>query len=62
MIEIKNVSYKYKDGKNVLNNINIDIQDGEVIGIIRKKWFGKVNSCKTNFWNNYTKRRYNFNR
>lgn len=62
MIEIKNVSYKYKDEKNVLNNINIDIQDGEVIGIIRKKWFRKVNSCKTNFWNNYTKRRYNFNR
>lgn len=62
MIEIKNVSYKYKDGKNVLNNINIDIQDGEIIGIIRKKWFGKVNFSKTNFWNNYTKRRYNFNR
>jgi len=38
MIEIKNINYKYKNGKNVLDNISIEIQEGEVIGIIRKKW------------------------
>jgi len=39
MIKISDLSYRYKDGKNVLENINLEIQDGEVVSIIREKWF-----------------------
>lgn len=46
MIEIKNVSYKYKGLENAIENINLEINDSETIAIIRKKWFWKINSCK----------------
>ena len=32
MIEIKNVSKSYKKGKKVIDNINIEIRDGEILG------------------------------
>ena len=35
MIEVKNVSYRYKNGKEVLENINLKVQAGEVVSIIR---------------------------
>ena len=41
MIEIKNLSFKYKNGKEVLKNINMQIKEGEVISIIGKNGSGK---------------------
>ena len=35
MIKIQNLSYRYKNGKKVLENINIEIREGEVTAIIR---------------------------
>lgn len=35
MIKIQNLSYRYKNGKNVLENINLEIKEGEVTVIIR---------------------------
>lgn len=62
MIEITDLNYKYKNEKNALQNINLKIQEGEVIAIIRKKWVRKINTCKTNSRNNNAKLRPNFNR
>lgn len=45
MIKISSLNYSYKDGKNVLKNINLEIQDGEVVSIIRKKWLWKIYAC-----------------
>lgn len=41
MITIKNVSKKYGE-KIVLNNINIEIEEGEVVGVIGRNGAGKV--------------------
>ena len=42
MISIRNVSFKYAGGKsNALSGINIDIQDGEFLGIIGSSGAGK---------------------
>ena len=41
MIEIKNLSFKYRNGKEVLKNINLQIKEGEVISIIGKNGSGK---------------------
>ncbi len=41
MIELKNISFKYKNGKEVLSNINFFVNDGEVISIIGKNGTGK---------------------
>ena len=41
-IKLENVSFRYsKDGPNVLNNINIDIKQGEYLGIVGKTGCGK---------------------
>lgn len=40
MITIKNVSKKYGE-KIVLNNINIEIEEGEVVGVIGRNGAGK---------------------
>jgi len=46
-IEIKNLSYKYKDKEdNILNNINIEINSGETLGVI-----GEIGSGKTTLVN-----------
>lgn len=36
MIKIKDVSFKYKNGEEVLENINLEINEGECISIIGK--------------------------
>ena len=41
MIEIKGLNYKYKNGMQVLKNINLRVQEGEVISIIGKNGSGK---------------------
>ena len=41
MINIENVYYKYKNGEQVLEDINLKIKEGEVISIIGKNGSGK---------------------
>lgn len=42
MIKIENLSFKYKgDTKNILEDVNLEIKDGEVISIIGKNGTGK---------------------
>lgn len=46
MIKVNNVSYKYKNGNEVLKNINITINDGEFVSIIGKNGSGKSTLAK----------------
>lgn len=41
MIKVENVSFKYKNGENVLENINFEINEGEFISIVGKNGTGK---------------------
>jgi len=41
MIEIKNISYTYKCGKDVLNNVSFDVNPGECVGILGNNGVGK---------------------
>ena len=40
-IEIKNVSFGYEDSRNVLKKVNLDIKQGEMIGIVGRSGVGK---------------------
>lgn len=46
MIEINNVSYKYKNGNEVLKDINLKINNGEFVAIIGKNGSGKSTLAK----------------
>lgn len=46
MIEIKNLSYKYKNGNQVLESLNFEINDGEMICIIGNNGVGKSTLLK----------------
>ena len=46
MIKVEGVKFKYKNGKTVLHNINLDIKEGEVIAIIGKNGSGKSTIAK----------------
>jgi len=46
MIKVENVEYRYKSGKTVLHDINIDIEEGEVIAIVGKNGSGKSTIAK----------------
>lgn len=46
MIKVNNVSYKYKNGNEVLKDINININDGEFVAIIGKNGSGKSTLTK----------------
>lgn len=46
MIEIKNLSFRYKEDKFVLNNINLQISEGECIAIVGKNGSGKSTLAK----------------
>lgn len=41
MINIENLNYKYKNGEQVLEDINLKIKEGEIISIIGKNGSGK---------------------
>lgn len=41
MIKISDVSFKYKNGQNILDNINLEVNEGEFICIIGKNGSGK---------------------
>ena len=43
MIKLENVNFKYKNGKEVLKNINSEIQEGEFIAVIGKNGSRKIN-------------------
>ncbi len=46
MIKIQNVSYKYKNNTEALQDINLQIREGEVITIIGKNGSGKSTLSK----------------
>ena len=48
MIKLENVDFKYKKGKEVLKDINIEIEEGECISIIGKNGSRKIYYCKIN--------------
>ena len=41
MIEVKNLSYNYKNKEKVLADINLKVSEGEVVSIIGKNGSGK---------------------
>lgn len=47
MIKLESVNFGYKNNKDILQNINLEIKDGEFVSIIgkngsRKIYFGKT--------------------
>ena len=42
MIKLENVDFKYKNGKEVLKGINLEIKEGEYICIIGKNGSRKI--------------------
>lgn len=42
MIKLDNVNFRYKSGKDILKNINLEINEGEFISIIGKNGSRKV--------------------
>lgn len=48
MITIENLSFKYKTGSvNALNNINLEIEKGDFVGIIGESGSGKTTLCNS---------------
>ena len=46
MIEIKNISKKYKRNKKVINDVNLEIKDGEIFGFLGPNGAGKTTTIK----------------
>lgn len=46
LFEGKNLSFTYKDGNSVLDNMNLTVKDGERVGIVAKSGFGKSTLAK----------------
>lgn len=45
MIKLENVSFKYKNGIEVIKDINLEVEKGEVISIIGKNGSREVYNC-----------------
>lgn len=43
MIKLEEVNFKYKNGIEVLKNINLEIQEGEFVAVIGKNGSRKIN-------------------
>ena len=50
MIKLENVSFKYKNEKEVLKDINLEIKEGEFISIIGRNGSRKIHFGKNNIW------------
>ena len=46
MIDIKNISKEYKKNKKVINDINLEIKDGEIFGFLGPNGAGKTTTIK----------------
>ena len=46
MIKLQNVNFRYKNGKDVLKDINLEIKEGEFVSIIGKNGSGKSTMAK----------------
>ena len=46
MVEIKNISKEYKKNKKVINDINLEIKDGEIFGFLGPNGAGKTTTIK----------------
>lgn len=46
MIEIKNVSKSYVKGKKILDNLNLEIKNGEIFGFLGPNGAGKTTTIK----------------
>ena len=46
IIEIKNISKEYKKNKKVINDINLEIKDGEIFGFLGPNGAGKTTTIK----------------
>lgn len=43
MIKLQNVNFRYKNNKNILDNINLEIKEGEFVSVIGKNGSRKIN-------------------
>ena len=50
MIEIKNISKEYRKNKKVINDINLEIKDGEIFGFLGPNGAGKTTTIKMITW------------
>lgn len=55
MIKLEGVNFRYKNDKDILKDINLEIEDGEFISIIGKNGSRKIYLGKTYFWFGKTK-------
>ena len=51
MIKLENVYFKYKNEKDVLQDINLEINEGEFVSIIGKNGSREIYYCQNNIWN-----------
>lgn len=45
-LSARGISYKYKNGVKVLENVDLDIKSGEIVGLIAPSGFGKTTLAK----------------